>query len=265
MADSPIPGLFITGTDTGVGKTEVACRIAGWLRRAGYRVGVYKPAASGCTVCDGQMIAGDARLLWEAAGQPSDLGQVCPQQFLAPLAPPLAARAEGRQVDAALLRSGLDVWKRQSDIVLVEGAGGLMSPLSDEDYVADLAYDCGFPLIVVAPNMLGVINQTLQTLITAFTFREGLAVAGIVLNDVGRDVRDDASVESNYDQLVAHCVPPVLARLGFGSVEFTPPVDWYAIACGESWPRKKQSDDTQSETDRGEQASGSSSDGTEDH
>jgi dethiobiotin synthetase len=131
-----------------------------------------------------------------------------------------------------LLRSGLDVWKRQSEIVLVEGAGGLMSPLSDEDYVADLAYDCGFPLIVVAPNVLGVINQTLQTLITAFTFREGLAVAGVVLNDVGRDVRDDPSVASNYDQLVAHCVPPVLARLGFGSDELTPAVDWYAIACG---------------------------------
>jgi dethiobiotin synthetase len=77
-----------------------------------------------------------------------------------------------------------------------------------------------------------VINQTLQTLITAFTFREGLAVAGVVLNDVGRNVRDDPSVASNFDQLVAHCVPPVLTRLGFGSDELTPAVDWYAIACG---------------------------------
>jgi dethiobiotin synthetase len=230
MADSPIPGLFITGTDTGVGKTHVACRIASWLVRAGYRVGVYKPAASGCTVRDGQPVADDALLLWQAAGQPGDLKYVCPQRFLAPLAPPLAARAEGRQVDAELLRTGLDVWKGCSDILLVEGAGGLMSPLSDQDYVADLADDLGFPLIVVAPNVLGVINQTLQTLITAFTFREGLTVAGIVLNDLGRDVREDPSVASNYDQLVAHCVPPVLARLDYGSDHFTPPVDWFTIA-----------------------------------
>jgi dethiobiotin synthetase len=262
MADSPIPGLFITGTDTGVGKTHVACRIAGWLARAGYRVGVYKPAASGCTVQDGHLVADDAVQLWQAAGRPGDLDQVCPQRFLAPLAPPLAARAEGRRVDADLLRSGLEVWKRCSDIVLVEGAGGLMSPLGDEDYVADLAFDCGFPLIVVAPNVLGVINQTLQTLITAAVFRgraknrtktgqapgvhvpeevpfsreragQELVVAGIVLNDRGRDVRDDPSVESNYQQLVAHCGPLVLARLVFGADEFTPSVDWLAVACGQ--------------------------------
>ena len=266
MADPPTPGLFITGTDTGVGKTHVACRIAAWLDRAGYRVGVYKPAASGCTVQDGQLVADDAVQLWQAAGRPGDLDQVCPQRFLAPLAPPLAARAEGRRVDADLLRSGLEVWKRRSDIVLVEGAGGLMSPLSDEDYVADLAFDCGFPLIVVAPNVLGVINQTLQTLITAAVFRgrakdraknrtktgqapgvhdpapvpfsrekvgQGLALAGIVLNDRGRDVRDDPSVESNYGQLVAHCGPLVLARLAFGADEFIPPVDWFAVARGQ--------------------------------
>jgi dethiobiotin synthetase len=281
MADPPTPGLFITGTDTGVGKTHVACRIAAWLARAGYRVGVYKPAASGCTVQDGHLVADDAVQLWQAAGRPGDLDQVCPQRFLAPLAPPLAARAEGRRIDADLLRSGLEVWKHRSDIVLVEGAGGLMSPLGDEDYVADLAFDCGFPLIVVAPNVLGVINQTLQTLITAAVFRGrakdrtktgqapgvhvqepvpfsrekvgqapgvhvpepvpfsrekmrlGLAVAGIVLNDRGRDVRDDPSVESNYAQLEAHCGPLVLARLAFGADEFIPPVDWFDVARGQ--------------------------------
>jgi dethiobiotin synthetase len=230
MTIASIPGLFITGTDTGVGKTQVACRIARWLVRAGYRVGVYKPAASGCSVQDGQTIAEDAELLWQAAGRPGDGQRVCPQRFLAPLAPPLAARAEGRKVDAAALRSGLDFWKERSEIVLVEGAGGLMSPLSDEDYVADLAEDCGFPLIVVAPNVLGVINQTLQTLITAATFRNGLPIAGIVLNELGRDVGEDPSVESNYDQLVAHCVPPVLARLSFDGDQFVPEVDWFAVA-----------------------------------
>ncbi len=230
MAASSTPGLFITGTDTGVGKTRVACCIARWLVAAGYRVGVYKPVASGCAMEAGRAVAEDALNLWHAAGRPGDLEQVCPQRFLAPLAPPLAAREEDKRVDADLLRSGLDVWKSGSDIVLVEGAGGLMSPLSEEDYVADLAYEFGFPLVVVAPNGLGVINQTLQTLITAATFREGMDVAGIVLNDLGRDASTDPSLRSNRQQLADRCIPPLLAELGYQAREFTPPVDWFALS-----------------------------------
>ena len=78
--------------------------------------------------------------------------------------------------------AGLKFWRESCDIVLVEGAGGLMSPMSDDDYNADLADEFGYPLVVVAANVLGTINATLQTLIVADTFREGLAIAGIVLN-----------------------------------------------------------------------------------
>ena len=89
--------------------------------------------------------------------------------FAEPLAPHLAAKAEGRRVDAALLRSGIRYWQEHSEIVLIEGAGGLMSPLTDDEYNADLAYDLGHPLIVVAPNRIGAINQALLTLIAAAT------------------------------------------------------------------------------------------------
>ena len=75
-----------------------------------------------------------------------------------------------------------------------------MSPIGPQEYVADLAYEFGFPLVIVAPNTLGVINQTLQTLITASTFRGGLPVAGIVLNDV-RQQTNDVSVSSNLQEL----------------------------------------------------------------
>jgi hypothetical protein len=85
----------------------------------------------------------------------------------------LAARAEGREIDGGLLRIGLDYWQSGCEIVLVEGAGGLMSPLGDDEYVADLARDLGFPLIVVARNILGTINATLQTLITASVYHGG--------------------------------------------------------------------------------------------
>ncbi len=170
-----VPGLFITGTDTAVGKTYVAALIARWLAACGRRVGVYKPAASGCTrEAQDRLVSDDAVTLWEAAGQPGNLERVCPQRFAAPLAPHLAARAEGREIDARLLRSGLDYWRARSDIVLVEGAGGLMSPLGDGEYVADLARDLGFPLIVVSRNILGTINATLQTLIAAAVHRGGL-------------------------------------------------------------------------------------------
>ena len=146
-------------------------------------MGVYKPAASGCN-CDAQgcLVSDDAAALWEAAGRPGDLEHVCPQRFAAPLAPHLAARAEGREIDGKVLRTGLDYWRTRSEIVLVEGAGGLMSPLGDKEYVADLAWDFGFPLIVVSRNILGTINATLQTLITASVYRDGLAVVGLVLN-----------------------------------------------------------------------------------
>jgi len=131
--------------------------------------------------------------------------QVCPQIFAAPLSPHLAARAEGKRVDEALLRSGLTYWQDSSDIVLVEGAGGLMSPISDEDYNADLADEFGYPLVVVAANVLGTINATLQTLIVADTFRDGLRVAGIVLN-APQKVTDDPSIDSNADELARRCV-----------------------------------------------------------
>ena len=117
-------------------------------------------------------------MLWQAAGSPGELEHVCPQRFAAPLAPHLAARKEGKQLDPVLLRSGLDYWRERSDFLLVEGAGGLMSPLGDDEYVADLAHDFGFPLVVVAQNQIGVINQTLQTLIVAMTFRDGLGGCG---------------------------------------------------------------------------------------
>ena len=114
-----VPGLFITGTDTGVGKTYVAALIARDLAAAGRRVGVYTPAASGCRREGARLISDDALALWNAAGRPGELERVCPQCFEAPLAPHLAARREGKRLDPALLRSGIDYWKSRSEIVLV--------------------------------------------------------------------------------------------------------------------------------------------------
>lgn len=225
-----IPGFFITGTDTGVGKTYVAALIARRLAADGRKLGVYKPAASGCSRQHGVLVSDDAVTLWNAAGRPGEFDRVCPQCFEAPLAPHLAALAEGRRLDADLLRHGLDYWRERSEVILVEGAGGLMSPLGDDEYVADLAEEFGFPLVVVSRNVLGTINQTLQTVIVASVFREGLPVAGVVLNHVVPPSADDASLSQNRRELAARCVPPILAEVAWAADQINEPVDWFALA-----------------------------------
>lgn len=165
-------GIFVTGTDTDVGKTAVAVAIVRSLVRAGKRVGVYKPVATGG--------GHDAHALWEAAGRPLTLAQACPQLFPVPISPPRSARAAALAVDDDLLERGVEPWKTACEIVVVEGAGGLFSPLSETRSNADLAARLGFPLIVVDAARLGAIGRTVAT-VTAARSR-GLAIAAVVLS-----------------------------------------------------------------------------------
>jgi dethiobiotin synthetase len=223
-------GLFVVGTDTNVGKTFVAARIAATLHQSGKKVGVYKPAASGCRVVDGKLLSDDALALWKAAGQPGTLDAVCPQMFAAPLAPHLAAREDGQEIDSTLLRRGLDIWRDTSDFIIVEGAGGLMSPLGDQEFVADLATDFGFPLIVVVPNRIGAINAALLTLIAAKSRPQPLPVAGIILNDILPPGADDPATQRNRRELELRCGVRILAQLGNGSKQFDANIDWIMLA-----------------------------------
>ena len=228
MLAKPPLGLFITGTDTEIGKTWVSAIIVRDLVKAGHRVGVYKPMASDC-VSDGQnIVSEDALLLWEAAGCPLTPKEVCPQCFQAPLSPHLAARAEGREIDSELARSGIEAWS-DYDIVIVEGCGGLMSPLDDEHYFADLAADFGYPVLIVVDNRLGAINQGLQAAITANCFGGGLNVAGLILNDA-QSFQGDQSLDSNFEQISQRSIAPVLARVKHEAESCETDVDWMAIA-----------------------------------
>lgn len=197
-------GLFITGTDTAVGKTAVAAALVRQLREASLHVGVYKPTASGAR--DSQW--DDVEALHAALGGTVPRERICPQTFLAPLAPPIAARQEGRTVNAALLRAGAAWWLKQPlDALVIEGAGGLLSPISDGDLVADVARDLGWPLLVVARRGLGTINHTLLTVEAALS--RGLRVTGIVLNEAQPS---DESAASNADALRQWCRVPVLGE-----------------------------------------------------
>jgi len=233
MFKRPGRGIFIAGTNTDAGKTYVSALIAKQLHGAGHRVGVYKPVASGCVLENSELVSEDAVQLWHAAGKPMDLDAVCPQRFAAPVTPHLSAIAEGRTLDREGVRTGLTAWVDNCDIVIVEGAGGLMTPLNDEEYFADLALEFGYPVIVVTPNVIGAINQTLQTLMAAACFGDGLKVAGIVLNDVlDRSTKDDPSVTSNRQQISQRTLVPMLAHVTHNAEGFDEKVDWFAMAEG---------------------------------
>jgi dethiobiotin synthetase len=172
-------GLFVTGTDTGVGKTEVAVAlVAGWRAR-GLDVGAMKPAQSG--VEDG--LPTDADRLRDAAGGADPAGLVCPYSLRAPLAPAVAARLEGVEISFDhLLACAAELGRRHAALV-VEGAGGLLVPLTDRDTYADLAVALRMPVLVVARAGLGTVNHAALTC-EALRAR-GLAVAGVVLNRAG--------------------------------------------------------------------------------
>jgi len=208
-------GLFITGTDTGIGKTYVACSIIRAAVTQGLRIGAYKPVCSGAEIVDGRPRWEDVEALAAALQDDLPPERICPQRFLAPLAPPAAAAAEGRRVDEPLLADGVDWWRDQVDLLVVEGVGGWLCPLAESRTIAELAAELGFPVLVVAANRLGTINHTLLTLESIRS--RGLSVAGIVLNDVS--MRSDLSVATNAADLWERADVPWLATLGHGRDE----------------------------------------------
>ena len=237
----PLDGLFVTGTDTGVGKTYVAAAIIRALRRSGVSVGAYKPAVSGSRMEPAGLVWDDLIRLQAALEGSVPIERISPQRFAAPLAPPAAARLEGRTVDHALLRKGLEWWRDKAQVVVVEGAGGLLSPISSSDLVADLARDLGFPLVIVARLSLGTINHTLLTVEAARA--RGLAIAGIVLNQPVPPDPADASVQSNPAELAARCDVPILAivphqpHTDLRPISPLSTIDWMALAHPESLVR----------------------------
>ena len=167
--------LLVTGTDTGVGKTFVACALAQALRARGRTVAVMKPVETGVV-----SVPEDAARLREAAADPASLDDVCPYQLRTPVAPSVAARVEGVAIDLARLEALIRRRRTAADVLLVEGAGGLLVPIADGVTYADLAARLGLPLLVVGANRLGTVNHCALTARVADWM--GLAVLGFVLS-----------------------------------------------------------------------------------
>lgn len=175
----PARSIFITGTDTGVGKTIASATIAMLLRRMGHSVGVMKPVTSGCIERDGALVSEDAELLAFGAGTPVS-SDSAPYLLRAPLAPSVSAGQDGVRISFDVIKEAYQRLAEQHDFVIVEGAGGLMVPLAGGLLVADLALHLGLPIAVVARPNLGTINHTLLTTFTARTL--GLKVKGVIVN-----------------------------------------------------------------------------------
>ncbi len=215
--------LFITGTDTGVGKTYVACLIARALRLKDTKVGVMKPVETGCapdpnapnandaTGGRARLVPKDALALIEAAQSDQPLDDVNPYRFAAPLSPHAAAEAAGTRIDTAKILAAAARNAERHDVLLVEGAGGLLVPLCDGILTVDLARAIADHVIIVARDALGTINHTLLTLAAARA--HGLSVLGVVLDAVERE---DLSVETNREAITRFGRVPVLARVGRG-------------------------------------------------
>jgi len=149
------PFFFITGTDTGVGKTILTSLLARHLRERGVAVAALKPICSGGRA--------DARLLHSSLDGALTLDEINPWHFRAPLAPLLAARRERRRVELANVLSHVRKIRRRFDVVLVEGAGGLLSSLGEDFNARDLIVSLRAVPIIVCPNRLGVVNHVLLT------------------------------------------------------------------------------------------------------
>lgn len=175
-----IKGIFITGTDTGVGKTFVGARLAAALREQGIDVGVMKPAETGCLLRKGVLVPRDALKLIKAGGVVDPLDRVNPYRFRAPLAPAIAAEREGKKIDIKRIVSAFHTLVRKHDYMIVEGAGGIMVPLTMSHHYLDLARVLNLPVLVVARPGLGTINHTLLTIMALRSCR--LRIAGIVIN-----------------------------------------------------------------------------------
>lgn len=211
LPDIPkIKGIFVTGTDTDVGKTWVAAGLTAALRGRGLQAVYFKPMQSGCREEGGRLVATDARFARDLADLPEPLELLTPITLRLPLAPGVAAAHEGVPVDLDRVAAAVRELTRRYDFFVVEGAGGLYVPLIGTEFlVLDLVRWLGLPLLVVARAGLGTINHTALTVLAAR--RAGVRVTGVVINRYPEN--PSLAEESNPAVIEAITQAPILGRV----------------------------------------------------
>ena len=188
-------GIFVTGTDTGVGKTVVACGLARGLVAAGFRVAVMKPVASGAERTADGLRNTDALALADSGNVAADYAQINPYCFEPPISPHIAAKEAGIEVDTSKIRRGYDALAAQADWVVVEGAGGWFAPISDHRTMADLTWSLSIPALMVVGLKLGCLNHAQLTRLAIEA--HGVTFAGWIASGV------DPALERTADNLAA--------------------------------------------------------------
>ncbi|MBL7685251.1 MAG: dethiobiotin synthase [Deltaproteobacteria bacterium] len=201
-----LKSLFITGTDTNVGKTIIAAAFAAYLRDQGVNVGVMKPCESGAT-----SESSDSVFLKKMSQSEDSIDLITPYSFQAPLAPGIAARLESREISFEFIKEKFEILQSLHDIVLIEGAGGLLVPLSENKNVRDLIEYLKVPVLVVARAGLGTVNHTLLTLESLASKK--IPVAGVVLNHSQNS--SDLSEKYNEQTLAEWTSVPIWGEFPF--------------------------------------------------
>lgn len=170
-------GIFITGTDTGVGKTIVTAAVAWNMKQAGRSVGIMKPIQTG-TVVSGPT---DIEFIQDLIGEDHSVDYSCPYTFADPVAPLVASMLSDERIDIKRIRDSFKKLKENNDTVLVEGAGGILVPILEDYFMSDLALELDLPILIVSRPNIGTLNHTLLTL--EYAKKKGLEVAGIVISN----------------------------------------------------------------------------------
>ncbi len=202
-------GYFITGTDTGVGKTRISAMLIRALRAKGVDAVGMKP------ICCGERE--DSELLHAASGGAATLNSINPVWLRPPVAPYTASIIEERIIDLALIRETFARLTASHASVIVEGAGGWLVPITRDYAMADLAADFALPVIIVAANRLGAINHTRLTV--AAVQASGLRCAGVILNHVQAPAEDDPAIVTNRSILEDLLNVPIVAEIEHGQTD----------------------------------------------
>ena len=200
-------GLFITGTDTNVGKTYIACQIAAKLKSKNINVIPRKPIETGCEIINGELYPTDASALFKASQSDITLDEVCPYRFTPPISPQLAIKLSGKSVSLENLVSTCTQNISEEDFLLVEGAGGFYSPICTNALNADLASRLNLPIVLVTEDRVGAVNQVLLA-INAIE-KHQLKINAVVLNSTKQKTHNDLS--DNAAEIKALIAYPVFS------------------------------------------------------
>jgi dethiobiotin synthetase len=193
-------GCFVTGTDTGVGKTLFSAAVIRWLRSRGVEAAGFKPVSAGTVMIDGVRANEDVRLLHEAGEGVLDLNEVGPFQFDAPCAPSVAALLEGRSIELPSILAKARESSARVGFLVTEGVGGFCVPIGHDTNSSDIARGLGFPIVLVVGVRLGCLNHALLT-VEAIE-RRHLPFAGWVANILDPDMNHlDHTIDALHHEL----------------------------------------------------------------